>query len=365
MNMRGLLVILTWLVAITAAAQDTSVSYTRKGRPYKRLDYVEDLSDMINVAPFVSKSTTGFILSGAKSIEYFPNEGVTLGVKLQHKWLGLALAYSPKKLQDESIGQSDFINIVLNSYGKQLGFDLYYLNYRGYYVRNTGALQRNNPPPPDDRNPNNYRYDLNTTNTGLNVYYLFNGKKYSYRSTFLHNEWQKKSAGSFLVTASFNYYRLSGDSTMVPVRYDDRAGIEQARLKSGDFYSFCLMPGYAHTFVIFKRFFITLVPSTGIMLQTQNYITENNLNVERQGVNIRSTGRIGVGFNSRRFYCGFSYIGDVYDIQLAKEYRISNQINSSILFAGVRLGVPKSLKKYSDFLGKCDPVNILSIGKSN
>ncbi|MBE9517967.1 MAG: DUF4421 family protein [Bacteroidetes bacterium] len=38
--------------------------------------------------------------------------------------------------------------------------------------------------------------DLRTNIIGLNVQYLFNSERYSYKASFLQNEFQKRSAGS-------------------------------------------------------------------------------------------------------------------------------------------------------------------------
>lgn len=341
-------------------AQDTLSTTHDTRKIFRREDYLEDFSNMINVTPFALKSTTGFTLSGNKNIQYAPNEGVSLGIKLQHKWLGFAISYSPRKFQNENIGQSDFMNIMLNSYGKKIGFDVYYLTYRGYIVENLRDLERIPPGTNENVHPNRFRYDLHTLNTGFNAYYIFNSKKFSYRSTFLQNEWQKKSAGSFMLTASMNYYQLEGDSTVVPVRYDPLAD-EQARLKSGDFLSVALMPGYTHTFVVFKRLFLTLSPSVGFMFQEQHYLTEHDMVVNRQTFIPRLMGRTGLGFNSRRFYAGISSVNDVYNIQLAKGTRINNQISSFTLYTGFRLGVPRPMQKYSDLLGKLDPLRFIGL----
>jgi hypothetical protein len=147
---------------------------------------------------------------------------------------------------------------------------------------------------------------------------------------------------------------------MIPVRYDDKAD-ERARLKDGDFVSLCLMPGYAHTFVVAKRLYFTFAPSLGLMLQQQRYDTQNGLKVLHYGLEPRGTLRAGFGFNSKWFYTGFYFIVDAYNYQLAKSYRISNQINSSCLYIGFRLNVPKPMQKYSDFIGKMNPMNLFSV----
>jgi hypothetical protein len=340
--------------------QDTLT--TKKIKPAE--SSVVDLTDQINITPFILRQSNGFRIGGLnnnKTINYSPNDGVSLGVRFHHKWLGLALAYSPRKLQDADIGQSDFINILLNSYGKKVGFDLYYLTYNGYLIENFRELEKI-PASNDDsrKNPLRFRYDLHTLNTGANVYYIFNSRKYSYRSTFLQNEWQQKTAGSFMLTFSLNYYELKGDSSILPLRYDLKAG-EENQLVNGRFLSFAFLPGYSFTLVAFKHLFLTLSPSIGVMVQQQYYTTQTGETIDRVPIILRTLGRSGVGYNSRYFYAGLTSVTDVYNIPLASKVRLENLINNFTIYAGFRLNVPKPLKKYSDWLGKLSPGNIFTL----
>ena len=60
-----------------------------------------------------------------KAIQYEPNEAPSIGLKLQHKWLGVCFTYGPKGIQNNEKGTSEYFNLVLNSYGKKIGFDIY------------------------------------------------------------------------------------------------------------------------------------------------------------------------------------------------------------------------------------------------
>jgi hypothetical protein len=285
-----------------------------------------------------------------------------VGLKLQHKWLGFAFSYSPKKLQEDKKGTSTFTNLVLNSYGKKVGFDVYYLNYKGYYIQNYKSFPALDSLVSDGKFPQ--RSDLQTLSVGFNLYYIFNSQKFSYRAAFANNDWQKKSAGSFTLTTSFNYYQITADSTII-VRKLDHNAAEETKIKSGDFYSFGLMPGYAFTLVVAKHFFLTFTPSVGGMYQIQNYYTDTGLLVARHAIIPRYMARLGIGYSGSKFYSGFSSVGDAYSIPLAKNEVLNYTIGNVTFYAGIRLGVPKILKKPSDFLEKCNPGNIFLLFNKN
>src|SRR5436309_3174937 len=76
-RMRLYLCVLCFISFLAVKGQDSlSAVAAAKKKTFGRDDYIMNLADMINIAPFVFKSTTGFTLSGEKNIQYQPNEGV-------------------------------------------------------------------------------------------------------------------------------------------------------------------------------------------------------------------------------------------------------------------------------------------------
>ncbi len=327
------------------AQKDSSQSSTVK-RDY----YVEDLTSKINASLFISNAHNSFSFNNKGQIDYQPNEYLGFGIKLIHKWLGLAYVYTPSNLLEKIKGNTTHSNLTLNGYGKKIGFDLYYLSYSGYYIANTNQISELKRP------DKTYiiRPDISTTNIGSNVYYIFNHKKYSYRSTFLQNEIQKHSAGSFLINTSFSYYNINADSSIAPLGLNNTNKIDfDASIRKGDFYSICLMPGYAHTFVIKEKLFVTLSLLFGANFQQQHYFVANDNNdINKFIVAPKATGRAGFGYNGKRFYTGISVIGDNYTLPLGKNEKLNYLMGSATYYFGMRFNLPKSLKGVSSKMDK-------------
>ena len=358
MKKKYLINILFILFFIEGNAQDSIPHKTG----INRSDYIEDLSNSINVSPIIFKTLSTFTIKGKEAMDYSQNDGFNVGVKFQHKWLGFAFSYSPKKLQEDKKGTSTATNFVLNSYGKKIGFDVYYLNCAGYYIQNFKGFPSLDSLVTDGRFPQ--RSDIQTLSTGFNLYYIFNSDKFSYRASFAHNECQKKTAGSFTITSSFNYYQIFGDSSILMSTVEKFAQ-EETKIKNGEFFSIGLMPGYAFTLVAKKNFFLTVAPSIGGMLQFQNYYTEHHEFVSREVLIPRYMARLGLGYSGRKFYYGLSMVGDAYGIPLARNILLNYGIGNAMFYFGIRLDVPKSLVKVSAFLEKCNPGNIfLQINKN-
>jgi len=336
---------------VNVIAQD---SIKRKQLP--REYFITDISEKLNIALFFLNNKSDFLLTGDKSarINYAPNDYGVLGISVRLNWLGLAFGYAPKNLQENLKGTTTYTNFKLNSYGKKMGFDIYYLDYSGFFLENTKEVFGANYVPKHYIRP-----DLNTLNIGANYYYIFNHKRYSYRSTFIQNEIQKHSAGSFLLNGSLNYFYLTADSAIVP-RQVDSLFSREANIKKGSFYNLSIMPGYGHTFVWKQRLFFTLSICGGLNLQQQHYTSETKKGevIFNEFVFIpRAMARSGIGYNSPTFFTGFTAVGDIYNLPLGPKERISYGVGSISFYLGYHFNLPKSITKYTDYMKKFPNLN--------
>lgn len=352
-SLRTLLMILLffWMKGSQAQSDSSSINI-----PLTRSSYITDLTNHINITPFIHNAANGFELRGKKNLRYDPNESIGIGLRLSHKWLILAVGYGPKNIQEKRRGSTDYLNITLNSYGKRMGMDAYYLAYTGYYISNPAGI-------PNLAEAYGKRFPilpgLSTLNIGCNVFYIFNHQKYSYRAPFVQNEQQKHSAGSFILTASYSYYRLSSDTGIVPSPAYSEIPPE-SRITQGTFNSISIMPGYSFTLVGFKRLFFTLSPSLGLMAQQQSYLVEKSSD-RRNVLDIvpRAMSRLAFGYNGNRFYTGISSVIDTYNVPLANKDFLLYTIGGGSFYIGYRINVPRPLHKASDKLEHYSPQNII------
>jgi len=337
------------------AQQDSALKAYYK---YRKL-YVHDLSHKINVSGLIVGAGNGFELRSKQNIRLRPNETGNIGLRFTHQWLTIGLSLRIKNLNPERRGTTNFLNIVANSYGKKWGGDAYYLSYKGHYITNSYVADL-----PQFLDSNTYPIlpNLNTVYSGINGYYIFNHQKYSYRASFIRNEIQRKSAGSFLMMMSYSYFKLSSDTGFIPSSVIQNF-LPESRINSGKFNSVSIMPGYAHTFVFAKNYFFTLSPSIGLMTQFQNY-TINGLTVKgvQKGGSViypRGMARAALGYNSKKWYCGISAIVDNYIIQLPENDLLIYNIGNANIYAGFRIDVPKKLKRLSKKIDEYSPQHII------
>jgi len=241
------------------------------------------------------------------------NEGPGIGAAVFRRSLGLWLALSlPADPEEESIkGPRQNFDFHINQYGKKFGIDAYLQYFKGFYLQNTKAFRA-----PIDGEPYIKRPDLQSLSFGLNVYRVFNWKKFSIRSAFIQSEIQKKSAGSFILGAGYSRHSFEADSAILPS--NSRApSLEESYVK-GWFHAGLVSPGYAHTFVYKKHWYLNLSATIGVGGVYRSYTLENDQESRSIRGMLRFQGRAAAGYNSATVFAGVSSVFDRYDLTLSK-----------------------------------------------
>lgn len=102
------------------------------------------------------------------------------------------------------------VDIQAHKYAKSFVVDALFQRYKGFYTNNfrKGKLI--------DLSNDEVSYpNLKVLLVGVFGQYIFNGNKFSYQAAFNRNDIQLKSAGSFLVGASFYYIDLESEKEIV------------------------------------------------------------------------------------------------------------------------------------------------------
>jgi len=244
-----------------------------------------------------------------QQIVYHPNEPIILGIGANYGILGLNIGFNFPFINsdDDKYGTTDYLDLQTHIYLRPLTLDLYMQYYKGYHQTDPNDWYTDWPAV--DTLPK--RPDIQSVSLGLNSQYIFNSKKFSLRAPFLQNEWQKKSAGSFLLGANVFFVDIQGDSSLVPQQggdtsFFDGLHIHQYRMINGG-----PIAGYAHTFVVKQHFFLTMMLVGGLSGGGSWAYTSEVDEADRSGFTAAGnlTGRIAIGYNSRKVFVGVSYLG--------------------------------------------------------
>lgn len=336
------------LFSFHAKSQDINVQDTVSN------EYIKSYSEFINVRGITSFRNLSINLSenGRDPIaNYTPNNRGFIGFGAFIFDLGIEVAFKyPKAFEKnrEIYGTTDFIDIQSHIFGKKINFDLAYQHYESFYLSNVNEFEHYF----SEENKIPIRGDLKATNAILNVIYLFNSDKFSFRSAFNQTEKQLKNAGSFLLLSSFNYFRLNGDSV---VHYSNNLNGSGSgtSLVDGKFYTLSVLPGYGYN-VVWKNFLFNITASAGAGIQHQFYFLENDSHLHAWKLEPKINLRSALTYDNNRFFGGFNYI--IHDsFTSVNNMRIQTEVSNFRIFAGYRFKKFGIFKKYS-FNQILDPI---------
>lgn len=289
--------------------------------------------------------------SGYKLL-YRANTSINMGIGATYRWATLNLAYGFGFLNpDQGRGKTKYLDLQFHGYGRKFSLDVLGQFYSGFYLtpRGMGTTE----------GKYYVRPDIDVGVVGASAQYIFNYRQFSYRAAFLQNEWQKKSAGSFLLGAEWFTGRTKSDSSIVPVSIDPTPmndGITRvAFIEAGP------NAGYAYTYVYRQNYFITGAASVSLDLGW--YTIENNTGRETTfGINPNSLFRISGGYNSEQWAFSILAVSNAmrlpkFDIDKTAKLRTGNvRVNVCYRFKPSRK-VKKILKPIEEIGDKVNESN--------
>jgi hypothetical protein len=242
------------------------------------------------------------------TLDLVPNRKEQLGASVSFKFVDLSFGFSPKFLNaNKDNTDSKLLNFNARLYHKQWMQSFTYFYQKGFYVSQDGI----NAAFPGFR----------SLKIGGATSYIFN-KKFSYKAIAGQNEWQTKSAGSFIPAFSAYYTNIKYKSP------EDRI--------NGDIYLFSLAPSYFYNLVLGKHVLV----SAGLSMGAGIYITDGETKVLYE---IDTS--LKMGYNSDSFFV-FMNVNHINFIQGETDsIGLNDNISTFKITAGYRFNAPNKVKE--------------------
>lgn len=274
-------------------------------------NYIEAYKDELTVRAYLSRKQNRYFLANKIAspwLKYNTNDNLILGLGYTYSFLTLNLGVKMPFINndDDIYGESRYTDLQAHSIFRSFIIDFYLQWNRGYYVSNPEGLI----PGWDPDGPYPMRGDMRTHILGLNIQYLFNAKRFSYKASFLQNEFQKKSAGSPIVGMEAYWMLGMTDSIMVGGYIPSSGFMEDQAFNQVDISNLGFNGGYAYTFVWKERMYLSLSTVLGFSgAYNQVHDTESSTTIN-SGVTLgySNTSRISLGYNNNKYYVGLSYM---------------------------------------------------------
>lgn len=269
----------------------------------------------------INTSNSFFINDTENNISYnlTPNRREYLGLSVLFRSVELDLGYSPSFInQNKDNKDSRLFNLNLRMFVGQWmqTFDVY--SQKGFSADLEGV---------DVALPN-----IETLKVGGSTSYIFN-PNFSFRAIGFQNEWQKKSAGSFI--PHLYYYH-----TTFKIKSDTQS-------ENATSLDIAIAPAYYYNFVFKKYFIFGLGTSIG-MGYNQNNLGDKRIN----SALLEFSGRAVLGYNSDTLFAGVNSSINAFKHKSDRYVRIDDSIVFLEFYIGYRFKAPKSFIKMAKKVNK-------------
>lgn len=275
-------------------------------------DYIEPPHYEFCVELRATRNFEDFVLSSnGQSIMFSPDQRIKFGPYFGWRWIFLGTTFNLKNIQ--LFGNSAKRELDFSIYSSQVGVDLFYRrtgsDYKLRDVRLGYGIDGNEfEAVPFD--------GLGVGITGINAYYIFNHRYFSYPAAFSPGTVQKISCGSWLAGAGYTKNTLDLDFDQLKDLVENRlAGSTDVKLDSGmlfdriEYNDFSLSAGYAYTWVVLKNLIFCASGQAALAYKT----SLGEMADEQEGfsfgkVNVDGIGRFALVYNDTKWYAGLNAI---------------------------------------------------------
>ena len=240
------------------------------------------------------------------------NRKTTISLGASYLGVALSLSLNPAQLA----GKYHDFEINFKSYGRRFGFDVSYTdakNFEGWY--DADGMPRYTLPDGT----------LAVKTLNANAFYIFNHRRFSYPAAFSHNYIQRRSAGSFLLAASFQWQHAFHD-------WDQDTKLRMTNIGLG--------AGYGYNFVPHRGWLlhISALPTFILYSHTSMTFGEDRIPLHYHFPEVIITSRGAVVRQWTKTYAGISMRFNFTNIGSEKSLAVHNQKWLARAFYGIRLG---------------------------
>ena len=273
--------------------------------------YIEVYKDELTTRLYISRKQNGYSLNEGPFeswMKYKTNDNILIGLGYTYSFLTINLGVKLPFVNDDDdlYGESKYFDLQTHFMFRSYVVDFYLQWNTGYYLSNPEHVYYYWD---DDTEVMPQRGDMRTNVLGLNIQYLFNSDRYSYKASFYQNEVQKRSAGSPIIGIETYWVQGMTDSMMVEPAIPNSGYMNDEPFNQNDMVNLGLNGGYAYTFVWDERLNFSLYSVFGISggYNRVHYSTDSHLLHKGISLGLTNTTKISVGFNTKKHYFGISY----------------------------------------------------------
>lgn len=279
------------------------------------------------------------IIPEPQRLRLSPKPHNKIGVYFGWRWIFLGWSVDTEALLGKKSGKKKGTEFDLSLYSSKLGVDIFY--------RRTGNDYKIHKVTGFSNIPSDYSEDfrgLKVDMKGLNLYYIFNNRRFSYPAAFSQSTNQRRNAGSFIAGLSVSTHNLNFDYTLLPeiIRETMNSGMKVKHIK---YTNLSLNFGYAYNWVFARNCLACLSVNPAVAYKTSRIEkAEGEKNEWYKNINIDFIVRAGIVYNNSKYFVGSSFVGRTYDYY-RKNFSLNNGFGTLQVYAGFNFYLKKEYRK--------------------
>lgn len=275
-----------------------------------------------------------------QKLSFSPNPHNKIGLYFGWRWIFLGWSVDIDDIYRKTNRKNKGTEFDLSLYSSKLGVDIFYRrtgnNYKIHKIR--GFY---------DEIPSDYSEDfsgLKVDIKGLNLYYIFNNRKFSYPAAFSQSTNQRRNAGRFIAGFSISKHNLDFDYQQLPAYIQERMnpGMKVNKIK---YTNANISFGYAYNWVFARNCLACLSLTPAIAYKASDVDAETQEGKAWYSkFNLDFLLRAGVVYNNGKYFVGTSFVGKNYNYH-RNNFSLDNGFGTLQVYVGFNFHLRKEYRK--------------------
>ena len=275
-----------------------------------------------------------------QKLSFSPNPHNKIGLYFGWRWIFLGWSVDIDDIYRKTNRKNKGTEFDLSLYSSKLGVDIFYRrtgnNYKIHKIR--GFY---------DEIPSDYSEDfsgLKVDIKGLNLYYIFNNRKFSYPAAFSQSTNQRRNAGTFIAGFSISKHNLGFAYQQLPAYIQERMnpGMKVNKIK---YTNANISFGYAYNWVFARNCLACLSLTPAIAYKASDVDAETQEGKAWYSkFNLDFLLRAGVVYNNGKYFVGTSFVGKNYNYH-RNNFSLDNGFGTLQVYVGFNFHLRKEYRK--------------------
>ncbi len=275
-----------------------------------------------------------------QKLSFSPNPHNKIGLYFGWRWIFLGWSVDVDDIYRKTNRKNKGTEFDLSLYSSKLGVDIFYRrtgnNYKIHKIR--GFY---------DEIPSNYSENFNGLKVdikGLNLYYIFNNRKFSYPAAFSQSTNQRRNAGTFIAGFSISKHNLDFDYEELPEYIQEKMnpGMKVNKIK---YTNANISFGYAYNWVFARNCLACISLTPAIAYKASDVDAETHEGKQWYSkFNLDFLIRAGIVYNNGKYFVGSSFVGKNYNYH-RNNFSLDNGFGTLQVYAGFNFHLHKEYRK--------------------